>query len=79
MNGLNVVSFPGKIKNLVDVYGQEFKETLVSPVVIKPESNRNWKERVKWKDILQTWVTEWICKKGKEGNPIKGIGIISQK
>ena len=27
VNGLDVISFAGKIKDLVDVHGQEFKET----------------------------------------------------
>lgn len=38
VNGLDVISSPGKIMDLVDAHGQEHKE-IVSPVVIKPESS----------------------------------------
>ena len=34
------MSLPGKMKDLADVRGQEFKERLVGPVVVEPESSR---------------------------------------
>lgn len=40
MNELDVVLFPGKMKELTDVHGQECKET-AQPVVMKPESSKN--------------------------------------
>lgn len=39
MDGLDAISFPDKIMDLVDVHSQELKERPVCPVVIKPERN----------------------------------------
>lgn len=34
------MSLTGKMKDLADVRGQEFKERLVGPVAVEPESSR---------------------------------------